>query len=55
MTSAGASKSFTVRATNIIGSADTWDVTGVATTAGLAIAPSTPTLALGAGDHGHSR
>ena len=49
-TSAGASKTFTVRATSIIGSADTWDVTGVATTAGLAIAPSTPTLALGAGD-----
>jgi subtilisin family serine protease len=49
-TSAGASKTFTVRATSIIGSADTWDVTGVATTAGLAIAPSTPTLALGAGE-----
>jgi subtilisin family serine protease len=49
-TSAGASKTFTVRATSVSGSADTWDVTGVATTAGLAIAPSSPTLALGAGE-----
>jgi subtilisin family serine protease len=49
-TSAGASKTFTVRATSVSGSADTWDVTGVATTAGLSIAPSSPTLALGVGE-----
>jgi subtilisin family serine protease len=48
-TSAGASKTFTVRATDV-GGGGTWAVSGVSTTAGFSIVPSTATLAVGAGD-----
>jgi subtilisin family serine protease len=49
-TSAGQTKTFTVRAQNISGSADIWDVSGLATTAGFSIVPASSTLTLGAGE-----
>jgi hypothetical protein len=51
-TSAGQTKTITIRAQNISGRADTWDVSGIVTTAGLSIAPASPTLILGAGEWG---